>query len=83
MQPKHFPKNIKNDCCLLITDDVDTKLQQETGLNFPYVGSSRESGPDVQKTGTLALKKNNFFEAEAQASPLPPNCASWTCQQPP
>lgn len=55
MQPKHFPKNIKNDCCLLITDDVDTKLQRETRLNFTYVGSIRESGPDVQKTGTLVL----------------------------
>lgn len=55
MQPKHFPKNIKNDCCLLITDDVDTELQRETCLNFTYVGSSRDSGPDVEKAGTLVL----------------------------
>lgn len=30
MQPKHFPKNIKNDCCLLITDYIDTKLWWES-----------------------------------------------------
>lgn len=29
MQPKHFPKNIKNDCCLLIADYIDTKLWWE------------------------------------------------------
>lgn len=50
-----FPKNIKNDCCLLITDHVDTKLWWKRYLNFTYVGTIREPGPAIKYMGTLAL----------------------------
>lgn len=55
VQPKHFPKSIKNDCCLLITDHVDTKLQREKRFNFTCVGSSRDLGLDLKQTGSLVL----------------------------
>lgn len=57
MQPKHFPKNIKNDCCLLITDDVDTKPQQETGLNVTFVGTVENLGQMYRKLGPWCYRR--------------------------
>lgn len=81
MQPVFFPKNIKNDCCLVIADDIDTKLWWER-FKFCLCGLCQRVKASYKVNKNRNFIKEQFDEAGVKPSLLPSSCTNWSGQLP-